>query len=89
MCGALSPREGLSCIHCGTRFGQQAQTLAPASIAPDQQTRNDDIVYGYIVNNGGEISLSKASADLRMTVPEIQTSIRRLENSGKIMQDQV
>jgi len=45
------------------------------------------MVYRYIVENGGEISLSRASVDLGIGLPELQGSIRRLEDSGKIMRD--
>ena len=86
-CGALTPRGLLSCVHCGTRFGQPIEVPRPQTPAPVRSPTRDEIVYRYIVDNGGEISLSKASADLRISVPELQTAIRRLENSGSIMKD--
>jgi len=45
-------------------------------------------VYRYIVENKGEISLSKASADLQMTIPELEAAVRRLEDSRRIKRDE-
>lgn len=86
-CGALTPRGLLSCVHCGTKFGQPVEVPRPQTPAPVRSSTHDEIVYRYIVDNGGEISLSKASADLHMSVPELQTAIRRLESSGSILRD--
>jgi len=86
-CGALTPRDLPSCVHCGTVFGQPIETPLPQPARPVQPPQHDDIVYRYIVENKGEISLSKASADLRIAMPELQASIRRLEGSGRIMRD--
>jgi len=47
----------------------------------------DEIVYRYVVERKGEISLSRASSDLHMTISDIQASIRRLEDSGKISRE--
>lgn len=86
-CGSLTPRDVSSCVHCGTVFGEPAETPVPAAATPSQPVQHDDAVYRYIVENRGEISLSKGSADLGIAVSELQASIRRLENSGKIMRD--
>lgn len=86
-CGALTPRGYLSCIHCGTAFSQQVEIPRPRVTVTSQLSQHDDLVYRYIVENGGEISLSKASADLRITMPRLQASIRRLEDSKRIMRD--
>lgn len=86
-CGALTPREFSSCVHCHTTFGPPLEMPRPQTAATLQPSQRDDVVYQYIVRNNGEISLSKASADLRMTVPELQASIRRLEDSRRIMRD--
>jgi DNA-binding Lrp family transcriptional regulator len=50
-------------------------------------SEHDEIVYRYVVEKRGEISLSRASTDLHMTIPELQASIRRLEDSGKISRE--
>jgi hypothetical protein len=50
-------------------------------------SERDDIVYRYVVERNGEISLSKACTDLHMTIPELQASISRLEDSGKISRE--
>ena len=64
-----------------------AETPAPRIVPPSQPMQHDDIVYRYIVENKGEISLSKASADLRITISELEASIRRLENSERIVRE--
>lgn len=86
-CGALTPREYASCVHCGTTFGQRADMTRPRVTVTPQVSQQDDLVYRYIVGNKGEISLGKASADLNVTLPELQASIRRLENTGRIMRE--
>lgn len=86
-CGALTPREYSYCVRCGTTFGQTVEIPRPTAAVTSQLPQHDDVVYRYIVENKGEISLSKASADLRLTIPELQASIRRLEDSRRIMRD--
>ena len=89
-CGALTPRNASSCIHCGAVFGRSMDLPPPHPSPPPRASiisQHDEAVYRYIVENTGEISLSKASADLHLTIPQIQTSIRRLEGSGKISRD--
>jgi predicted transcriptional regulator len=50
-------------------------------------SEHDEIVYRYVVEKRGEISLSRASTDLHMTISELQASIHRLEDSGKISRE--
>jgi len=86
-CGSLTPRELSSCVHCRTSFGRPLEVPQPRPIVSPESPNRDDAVYQYIVENEGEISLSKASTDLSMTMPQLQASIRRLEDSGRIMRD--
>jgi predicted amidophosphoribosyltransferase len=86
-CGALTPRNAASCARCGTVFGQRAETPVPRATPGPRISERDEIVYRYVVERNGEISLSKASTDLRMTTLELQASIRRLEDSGKISRE--
>lgn len=86
-CGALSPREYSSCVRCGITFGRPVEISRPRVAATRQLSQHDDLVYRYIVENRGEISLSKASTDLRITIPELQATIRRLEDSRRIMRE--
>jgi predicted amidophosphoribosyltransferase len=86
-CRALTPRDYSYCVHCGTTFGQTVEVPRPTATVASQPSQRDDTVYRYIVENKGEISLSKASTDLRLTIPELQASIRRLEDSRRIMRD--
>lgn len=85
-CGALTPREYPSCVHCGTAFSQPADISRP-KVTVAAQLQDDDLVYRYIVENRGEISLAKASGDLRISRAQLQASIRRLEDSKRIMPD--
>lgn len=86
-CGSLTPRDLPTCVHCGTRFRPPTEVTRPRAVPTIQPVRHDEMVYRYIVQNGGEISLSRASVDLGIGLPELQASIRRLEDSGKIMRD--
>lgn len=86
-CGALTPRDAVSCVHCGAAFGRPAEVLPPGPSPTPRVSQHDEVVYRYIVENTGEISLSKASADLHMTIPELQASVRRLEDSGRLSRD--
>lgn len=86
-CGALTPSDGVACVHCGTAFGRGAAVPAPEAVRAPRVSQGDETVYRYIVENMGEISLSKASADLHMTCSELEASIRRLEDSGKLSRD--
>lgn len=88
LCRALTPRDLQSCVHCGTEFGQPAERLSPAAPSPPQVTEKDTLLYRYIVENKGEISLSKASTDLHMTITELQAAVRRLEDTRRIMRDE-
>jgi len=86
-CGALTPRNSASCVHCGTPFGQRPDVPAPRVTRVSTVPERDEVVYRYVVERDGEISLSRASTDLHMTASELQAAIRRLENSGKISRE--
>jgi len=86
-CGGLTPSNGVACVHCGTVFDRGAEVPTPQAARTPRVSQRDEIVYRYIVDNMGEISLSKASTDLHMTASELQASIRRLEDSGKLSRD--
>jgi len=86
-CGALTPSDGAACVHCGTAFGPGVEAPAPRAARAPRVLQRDEIVYRYVVEHMGEISLAKASAELHMTSSELQASIRRLEGSGKLSRD--
>ena len=86
-CGALTPRNAASCVHCGTPFGQRTDVPAPRVTRVSTVPERDEVVYRYVVEREGEISLSRASTDLHMTASELQAAIRRLEDSGKISRE--
>jgi len=68
-------------------FGPPTELSRLISVRARELPDRDETVYRYIVENRGEISLSKASVDLHITIPELQASIARLESSRKIMRD--
>ncbi|HXZ98162.1 MAG TPA: hypothetical protein VED24_02215 [Candidatus Acidoferrum sp.] len=68
-------------------FGHRAETSVPQVTPRPRISERDDIVYRYVVERNGEISLSKASTDLHMSIPELQASISRLEDSGRISKE--
>ena len=86
-CGALTPRNAASCVHCGTAFAQRTDVPAPRVTRVSTVPERDEVVYRYVVEREGEISLSRASTDLHMTASELQAAIRRLEDSGKISRE--
>jgi uncharacterized C2H2 Zn-finger protein len=86
-CGALTPRNVASCVHCGTPFGQRTDVPAPRVARVPTVSERDEVVYRYVVERRGEISLSRASTDLHMTTSELQAAIRRLEDSRKISRE--
>jgi predicted amidophosphoribosyltransferase len=86
-CGSLTPRNVTACVHCGTPFDQRTDSSVSRVAHVPTVTEHDDIVYRYVVEKRGEISISRASTDLHMTAPQLQASIRRLENSGKISRE--
>gem|GEM_PF-2096181 len=88
VCRALTPRELPSCTHCGAEFGQPTERPLPPPPLSPRVSENDAQVYQYIVENKGEISLSKASADLHMAIPELEAAVRRLEDSRRIKRDE-
>ena len=85
-CGSLTPRDVPSCVHCGTLFGRPPE-IPPTQRPVPSPPRREELVYQYIVERGGELSLSKASVELGMGLPELRDSIQALERSGKIMRD--
>lgn len=44
----------------------------------------DERVYDYIVKRHGEISLSRASTDLGLSVDEVKRSTERLKKKGRL-----
>lgn len=88
-CGsAIDPGDRV-CSRCGrtlpalssfTYHEPPPQPPPPAGFQPS----TDDHVFGYIVDNGGSISLSRAAEELGLTSDELAASIARLRASGKI-----
>lgn len=86
-CRALTPRNAASCVHCGTPFSQRTDVPARRVARVPTLPERDEVVYRYVVERRGEISLSRASTDLHMTTSELQAAIRRLEDSGRISRE--
>jgi len=77
-CGAGIPSSAEHCQSCGA-----VQVRAQTPGAPDFE-RLDNRVYDYIAKRHGEISLSQASKDLRLSVDEIKLSTERLKRKGRL-----
>jgi len=77
-CGARVPESAVYCQSCGA-------SLAPARpTEPAVLEAVDERVYEYIVKRQGEISLSQASKDLRLSVDELRNSTERLKKKGRL-----
>jgi len=77
-CGAGVPTSAEYCQTCGA-------TLARGRVVATTDTETlDERVYDYIVKRSGEISLSRASKDLRLSVDEIRRSTERLKKKGRL-----
>jgi len=77
-CGAGVPTCAEYCQTCGA-------TLAQVRVVETTDTETlDERVYDYIVKRGGEISLSRASKDLGLSVDEIRRSTERLRKKGRL-----
>ena len=76
-CGATVPGSAEYCQSCGTLL------IADTSPRPDTDVI-DDRVYRYIVKRHGEISLSRASADLGIPVDDVRRSTERLKKKGRL-----
>ena len=80
------------CQKCGARVTSSAEycqtcgaTLARGRIVATTDTGTlDERVYDYIVKRHGEISLSRASRDLGLSVDEIRYSTERLKKRGRL-----
>jgi hypothetical protein len=77
-CRARLSSSAEYCQSCGT-----AQVRAQAVAEPGLETV-DERVYNYIVERGGEISLSRASRDLGLSVDDLRHSTERLKKKGRL-----
>jgi len=76
-CGRMVPSSAEYCQTCG------AQIRGRPAPPTDTETL-DESVYDYIVKRHGEISLSRASKDLRLSADEIKRSTERLKKKGRL-----
>jgi len=77
-CGAGVPASAEYCQTCGV-------TLVRGRVVAATDTETlDERVYDYIVKRSGEISLSRASKDLGLSVDEIRRSTERLKKKGRL-----
>jgi hypothetical protein len=88
----VSPTPWVVCHKCGARVASSAeycqtcgatQARRRPAATPDTETL-DERVYDYIVKRRGEISLSRASRDLGLSVDEIRRSTERLKKRGRL-----
>jgi len=77
-CGARVPESAGYCQSCGA-------SLARVRLAESAELEVvDERVYEYILKRQGEISLSQASRDLRLSVDELKNSTERLKKKGRL-----
>ncbi len=77
-CGARVPSSAEYCHFCGASMAV-ARAAEPADLeAVDEQ------VYQYILKRHGEISLSRASKDLGLSVDELKISTERLKKKRRL-----
>ncbi len=77
-CGARVPSSAEFCDTCGTAQIRGRMAATPSLEAVDER------VYDYIVKRHGEISLSRASTDLGLSVDEVKRSTERLKKKGRL-----
>ncbi len=77
-CGARVPSSAELCHVCGTAQIRGRTAATPSLEAVDER------VYDYIVKRHGEISLSRASTDLGLSVDEVRRSTERLKKKGRL-----
>jgi len=77
-CGARVPGSAEYCQSCG------AVQVRPRIVAEPVTETVDKRVYDYIVERKGEISLSRASKDLGLSVDDLRSSTERLKKKGRL-----
>ncbi|MEM3607963.1 MAG: Ig-like domain repeat protein [Candidatus Bathyarchaeia archaeon] len=94
-CGRLIPSGAAFCDWCGSPQAAPYTAEEPAPPSPQPQEPQvvpegvsggelDQRVLSYIAEHGGEISLSRASADLGLSREELLAVIDRLRRSGRL-----
>jgi len=89
--GSVIPTPSRVCAKCGAMVAGLAEYCQScgAPVIPGTSTKPDpdvidDRVYQYIVKRHGEISLSRASADLGIPVGDLRRSTERLKKKGRL-----
>ena len=77
-CGARIPGSAEFCQTCGAALPRGRITATYDLEAVDER------IYDYIVKRHGEISLSRASKDLGLSVDEVKRSTERLKKKGRL-----
>jgi len=77
-CGAKVPSSAEYCQYCGALRSRRSVAV------PSEKEALDERVYEYIVKRHGEISLSRASRDLRVSIEELKDSTERLKKKGRL-----
>lgn len=77
-CGGKIPSSAEYCQSCGA-----VRTRGRAAGRPDTDA-SDERVYDYVVKRRGEISLSRASKDLGLSVDDVKRSTERLKKKGRL-----
>lgn len=83
-CGETIPSSSRFCDRCGARQEGQASSVVYEASQPVEDSTLDDKVFNYIVEKGGEISISKAEKDLGITRRQLLDAVDRLRRAGKL-----
>jgi hypothetical protein len=84
-CGEMIPRSSRFCDRCGVQQDEgQAPSLSYGAPQPIEDLTLDEKVFKYIVEKGGEISISKAEKDLGVTRRQLLDAVDRLRQAGKL-----
>jgi hypothetical protein len=93
-CGATNLAWGSFCHYCGRALGivRESNTAPPIPSQvplplPRTNEELDNLVFKYLEEHAGEISLSRASNELNISQLELTQSISRLQEKRLIQRD--
>lgn len=88
ICDAELIEKANFCSECGASVSPPTEAEKPEEKKPPTITSvtydEDLVVYDYITQHEGTISLKQAAKDLGITLKELKKSIKRLKKSGKL-----
>jgi hypothetical protein len=89
-CGTLVLLEAGKCPKCGSKI--EIAPAAPVSFklkSPKKEipSKMDERILNYVTKRGGTISISEAASHLKISVSELEKSIERLKQAGKLEEE--